>query len=160
MPSSPNPRRTALALVALAAAAALPVIWWINARTARPAHTAAEPTALPLCPASPNCACSQDPSPDHAIAPLTLPESIPTAQILPHVIEHVSRLPGTRVVRATDRYAHVEFRTRLLRFVDDVEFLLEPGSRTVHVRSASRLGYSDLGTNRRRIESLRQSLAR
>jgi uncharacterized protein (DUF1499 family) len=42
-----------------------------------------------------------------------------------------------------------------LRFVDDVEFLLVPAERVIHVRSASRVGYSDLGTNRKRVEALR-----
>jgi len=53
-----------------------------------------------------------------------------------------------------DTYWHVEFRSRVFRFVDDVEFLFDPADRQIHVRSASRVGYSDLGVNRRRIEKI------
>ena len=55
------------------------------------------------------------------------------------------------------RSLRVELRTRL--FVDDAEFLLDRSNRMIHVRSASRLGYSDLGTNRRRIEELRSQFS-
>lgn len=59
----------------------------------------------------------------------------------------------------TERYLHAEARTRLLRFVDDVEFHLRPADGEIAMRSASRLGYSDLGANRRRLERLRAALA-
>jgi len=54
-----------------------------------------------------------------------------------------------------EAYWHVEFRSRVFRFVDDVEFLFGPAGRQIHVRSASRVGYSDFGANRRRIEEIR-----
>ena len=54
-------------------------------------------------------------------------------------------------------YLHVEFTTALLRFVDDVEFLLDPDKKLIHYRSASRIGRSDLGTNRRRMEMIRRA---
>ena len=56
---------------------------------------------------------------------------------------------------AEERYIHTEFTSAFFRFVDDVEFLLDDGTRTIHVRSASRVGYSDFGVNRRRVEELR-----
>lgn len=154
-------RRSVLLAFGLGAAAALPLMWAINARTRRPEHTrsGADPASLPACPASPNCVCSQDPDPGHAIEALTVPAHVPESAAFDHAVERILRLPGARLVRRSDRYAHVEFRTRVLRFVDDVELLAVPGTRTIHVRSASRLGYSDLGTNRRRIEGLRRLLA-
>jgi uncharacterized protein (DUF1499 family) len=58
-------------------------------------------------------------------------------------------------VKETESYWHVEFRSRIFRFVDDVEFLFDRDSKVIHVRSASRVGYSDLGVNRARVEKIR-----
>ena len=71
----------------------------------------------------------------------------------------VSRLPGSTVVKATDRYLHVTFKSRLFRFVDDLELKLDPQSGAIAIRSASLTGHFDLGVNRRRVESLRKQLA-
>ncbi len=54
-----------------------------------------------------------------------------------------------------DAYWHIEFRSRLFRFVDDVEFLFDLAGKQIHVRSASRVGRSDLGVNRTRVEKIR-----
>ena len=59
----------------------------------------------------------------------------------------------------TSDYLYAEYASRLLGFVDDVEFYLPAGAQIIHVRSASRLGYSDLGVNRKRIEAVRARLA-
>lgn len=61
---------------------------------------------------------------------------------------------ATIVTRKPD-YLHVEFRSPFFGFVDDVEFLADEAANVIHVRSASRIGYSDGGTNRRRVEMLR-----
>jgi uncharacterized protein (DUF1499 family) len=61
----------------------------------------------------------------------------------------------TRLIREDAAYLHFEFTSLLLRFVDDVEFLFDDDTKTVHFRSASRIGYSDLGVNRRRMEEIR-----
>jgi uncharacterized protein (DUF1499 family) len=45
-----------------------------------------------------------------------------------------------------------------MRFVDDVEFLFDDTNKKIHVRSASRVGYSDMGVNRKRVEELRKLL--
>jgi uncharacterized protein (DUF1499 family) len=60
-----------------------------------------------------------------------------------------------RFVVEADTYWQLEFRSRLFRFVDDVEFLFDREHRLIHVRSASRVGHSDLGVNRRRVETIR-----
>ncbi len=156
MPSDPRTRLATLLLVTLGAAAVLPLCWFISSRTQPPEHTRTDPAMLPKCPDSPNCVCSQDPDRAHATEPLVVPDEVPEADALRHVLDRVSRLPGARVIRVGERYAHLEFRTRVLRFVDDVELLAEPGSRRVQVRSASRLGHSDLGANRRRVEAMRK----
>ena len=61
----------------------------------------------------------------------------------------------TRILTKEEDYIRVEYTSRLFRFVDDVEFYF-PEEPVIHVRSASRLGYSDLGANRRRVERIRE----
>ena len=67
----------------------------------------------------------------------------------------LTTLPRTKLVEEDEMYLHYEFTSLLLRFVDDVEFLFDDESKTVHFRSASRTGYSDLGVNRQRMEQVR-----
>jgi uncharacterized protein (DUF1499 family) len=69
----------------------------------------------------------------------------------------LSSRSDTRVVDSRADYLRVEFRTRL-GFVDDAEFLLDREARVIQVRSASRVGYSDLGKNRSRLEQIREAL--
>lgn len=61
------------------------------------------------------------------------------------------------MVEAGRDYLHVEFRSRFFGFVDDTEFALDEVAGVVHVRSAARLGHSDFGVNRRRVETIRES---
>ena len=110
---------------------------------------------LSPCPASPNCVGSQDPDEAHRIAPLPLAGS--TEQTRNRLLEVLASEPRTKVVEQRDDYLQVQFTSKVLRFVDDVEFLI--GTQEVHVRSASRLGYADFGVNRARIERLRQRLS-
>jgi len=96
---------------------------------------------------SPNCVSSQaDPSDrEHYIAPIR--GSIATAR------SAIESYPRTRVIRAEENYIYAEFRTRLLRYVDDVELYFD--GRVLQVRSCSRLGRRDFGVNRKRVEALR-----
>ncbi len=64
-------------------------------------------------------------------------------------------MPRTKLVEEDESYLHYEFTSLLLRFVDDVEFLFDDESKTIHFRSASRTGYGDLGVNRKRMEEIR-----
>jgi len=67
----------------------------------------------------------------------------------------VAAMPGAHVVESRPDYLYVEFTTRWLKFVDDAEFYLPPGSQRIELRSASRLGREDFGVNRARIEAIR-----
>jgi len=71
----------------------------------------------------------------------------------------IGTLPRTRLVEQDGLYLHYEFTSLLLRFVDDVEFLFDSETKTVHFRSASRVGYGDFGVNRRRMEDIRRLVA-
>ena len=67
--------------------------------------------------------------------------------------------PRVTIVTQTAEYLYAEYQTALLGFVDDVEFWFPPEDGIIHVRSASRLGSSDFGVNRQRIEEIRARLA-
>jgi uncharacterized protein (DUF1499 family) len=104
------------------------------------------------CKRSPNCVSSQaDPADtEHYIAPIAYPGSIADLR------KALATLPLATVVREEASYLYAEFRTPVLRFVDDVEFYKEGD--VLHVRSASRLGRRDFHANRRRVEQLRAFL--
>jgi uncharacterized protein (DUF1499 family) len=106
---------------------------------------------LSACPSSPNCVCSEGPDP--SVQPFAF-EGDPDAAFT-SLLELLRDETRVELVTAQPDYAHAVFRTPVLRFRDDVELRLDRAAHRIHVRSASRLGYSDLGTNRRRIESLR-----
>lgn len=69
----------------------------------------------------------------------------------------VATLPRTSIITRTNGYLYVQCTTLLLRFTDDVEFVLDAANSVIHVRSASRLGRKDFGVNRKRIEAIRAS---
>jgi uncharacterized protein (DUF1499 family) len=75
------------------------------------------------------------------------------------IVACLSDQPRVEVVSRSATYVHAIARTRWLRFVDDVEFFVDDHAKLIHFRSASRLGYSDMGVNRRRMERLSQSIA-
>ncbi|WP_347280053.1 MULTISPECIES: DUF1499 domain-containing protein [unclassified Leptolyngbya] len=121
----------------------------------RPATLGVKDGKLAACPGSPNCVCSQSLEADaeHYVAPLTFTDSAPEA--IARLKSVITNLPRTEVIQQTENYLYAEFTTPLMGFVDDVEFFADAETGTLHVRSASRLGQSDLGLNRKRIEEIR-----
>jgi len=120
-----------------------------------PAH-AADSRRLPPCPESPNCVSSQAGDSAHYIAPLA---AAPDPELAWRRLKAaLGALPRLRVVEEDPDYLHAEATSRVFRFVDDVEFLLDRDGGLIHVRSASRTGYSDFGVNRRRVERIRRML--
>jgi uncharacterized protein (DUF1499 family) len=127
--------------------------------SARPPRSAAAPGRLAPCPSSPNCVCSTaDPDDaEHFVEPIAAHGSAEgTLRRIRDLIESDAR---ARIVESTDGSLHAVFTTPWLRFRDDVEFLVDPERDVVHVRSASRVGHSDLGANRARVERLRRRLS-
>jgi uncharacterized protein (DUF1499 family) len=84
--------------------------------------------------------------------------SVPPEQAWRTVRRVVSELPRTKIMDDTAEYLHAECRSRIFRFGDDLELHLRPGEGQIGVRSAARLGYSDFGVNRDRVETLRRTL--
>lgn len=122
-------------------------------RQPRPAPGLADGTLRP-CPPRPNCVSSEIGS-ARKVAPIALPAGDSMA-----VLESAVRaLPRTTIVARGDDYLHAECRTAAFGFVDDLELRIDRREGVVHVRSASRVGYSDRGENRRRVEGLRVLIA-
>ena len=91
------------------------------------------------------------------IEPLALRGSGPeTMMRLKAVVE---AMPGAKVVEVRGDYLYAQFTTRLMRYVDDTEFWVDPAAGVVQVRSASRLGEKDFNVNRERVEAIRSRLA-
>jgi uncharacterized protein (DUF1499 family) len=108
---------------------------------------------LGSCPSSPNCVSTEAQDKGHAIAPFRYRKS--RAEAKEALKEIIRSLPRMQLVEEDETYLHYEVTSLLLRFVDDVEFLFEDETKTIHFRSASRTGYGDLGVNRKRMEQLR-----
>jgi len=155
--------RRALAIVAavLAAAVALALGGWAMGLFAGnpPSNLGVNDGRLAPCPRSPNCVASQGDPADatHYVAPIGFKGDARAAWRA--LRETVAASERVKIVSEQDGYLHAEFATKVVGFVDDVELLLDPPARVIHVRSASRLGRRDFGVNRARIEALRARLA-
>ena len=123
---------------------------------ARPAAGGLIDGRLAPCPSTPNCVCSADPSAPAHVEPWRPRENPVVA--LAAIRDWMATQPGLRVVTSRERYLHVVATTPLLRFQDDVELAVDPTGERIDIRSASRLGYGDLGANRRRVARLRAGL--
>jgi uncharacterized protein (DUF1499 family) len=117
----------------------------------RPSNLGIQDGRLANCPDTPNCVNSQSTEPGSQIAALKFLGDNTIAQIKAAVLAQ----PGSAVISETENYLYAEFTSSLMGFVDDVEFYIDRNNQTVQVRSASRLGESDLGVNRQRIEAIR-----
>ena len=122
----------------------------------RPTNLGVKDGRLAPCKQSPNCVSSQADAADreHYIAPIAFRG--PMAD-LRRAVESMER---ASVIKVERDYLYAEYRTRLLRYVDDVELYYDQQQGVVHVRSASRLGRRDFGVNRKRVEALRRAIAR
>ncbi len=104
------------------------------------------------CPDSPNCVSTAATDESHRIESLRFESDSVAAMVkLRQVIE---QMPRTRIVDATDHYLHAEATSQLWGYIDDLEVWIDEAGGKIHLRSASRTGYSDLGVNRGRIEAL------
>jgi uncharacterized protein (DUF1499 family) len=123
----------------------------------RPTNIGVTDGKLLACPDSPNCVSSQSTDAEHKIAPLTYTGD--PAKALADLKAVIENMPRTKIITAEGNYIYAEFTSKLMGYVDDVEFYLNADKNIIEVRSASRLGKSDLGVNRDRIESIRAQLA-
>jgi uncharacterized protein (DUF1499 family) len=152
------PARRAL-LVALASwpGAAMAALFGSLFAGTPPADLGARDGRLAPCPAKPNCVSSQSADETHRIAPFPLRG--PPLSSMAALARIVAAQPGATIVVQRDDYLYATFATALMGFVDDVEFVVDAPRGLIDVRSASRLGYGDLGVNRKRVEALRAAYA-
>jgi len=109
---------------------------------------------LAPCPKSPNCVSTQVSDKKHIIKPLKYNSTLKEAKL--NILDIIESLKRTKIINETENYIHVEFRTRTFKFVDDVEFYFDDTEKIIHFRSASRVGWSDMGVNRKRMEKIRK----
>jgi uncharacterized protein (DUF1499 family) len=149
--------RIVLAAVGLVAVSVLALVIVQNMFTTKPANLGIREGRLAPCPASPNCVSTVAGDPAHQIEPI--PWGGTPEEALQAIRAALAKMPRTIVVTAEGNYLHAEARSFLFRFVDDVELLVDPEQKLIHFRSASRVGYSDLGANRARMERFRKFFA-
>ena len=122
---------------------------------------------LASCPGTPNCVSSDpdDPNPSRSLPPI--PFDGAAAAAIDRMSTVLAEMPGCRIVQREPRRLRCEFRSRIFRFVDDVELVAVPhspetgsGGGILHFRSASRLGRWDVGANRRRMDRIRHLFER
>jgi uncharacterized protein (DUF1499 family) len=122
----------------------------------RPTALGVTSSGLAPCPDSPNCVSSYAKDEAHRTAPFVL--NAPAEVAWSALLEEVNGLHRSKVIQEGPNYLHVECTSALFRYVDDLELQLRPREMVIAVRSASRVGRSDLGVNRKRVEELRAAL--
>jgi uncharacterized protein (DUF1499 family) len=119
----------------------------------RPKNPGVVDGRLAPCPKSPNCVSSRSDDKGHYIAPILYDGTLNEAR--EKLIAVIQSMKRSRIVTVEGTYIHAEFTSAVFRFVDDVEFYLDDSEKAIHMRSASRVGKSDLGVNRKRMEKVR-----
>ena len=119
----------------------------------RPADLGIKDGRLAACPSTPNCVSSDAADSAHAIAAFQL--VAPPADAWRTLRAALDSLPRTKIIIVSDDYLHAECSSAVFGFVDDLELHLRPLQNSIAVRSAARLGHSDFGVNRKRVENLR-----
>lgn len=108
---------------------------------------------LSPCPNSPNCVSTQAGDSRHRIQAFPFSGTVTKAK--EKLLQVIESFPRTQIVFNEGNYLHIIFTSSIFRFKDDVEFYFDEGHQRVEFRSASRVGYSDLGANRKRMEKIR-----
>jgi len=109
---------------------------------------------LAPCPQTPNCVSSETSDAHHYIKPIAYEGTVEKAK--GRLRQTLLSIPRTQIVGEESTYMHAECTSWLFRFTDDVEFVFDDTQKVIQMRSASRVGYSDLGANRKRVETIRR----
>lgn len=123
---------------------------------ARPTNLGVQNGRLAACPDKPNCVSTQAAKESHRIAPLAFDSEM--TEMESAVRDTLVGLPRTKIITDQDGYFHAECTSLICRYVDDLEVWIDGEARLVHARSASRVGHSDLGVNRKRVEKLFEAI--
>ena len=117
----------------------------------RPDNLGVNDGRLAKCPESPNCVSTQAERESQKIAPLTMEKSL--TEVTTVARDAILGMPRAKFVVQEPEYYHVECTSLICRYVDDLEIWIDEPNKLIHARSASRLGYSDMGVNRKRVEA-------
>jgi len=110
---------------------------------------------LSKCPNKPNCVCSEyKDDANHYIDPISIPQNITLDTFL--LLKNVIQDMGGNVLIENDNYLAATFTSAIFKFVDDLEIRIDSAQKAIHIRSASRVGYSDMGVNKKRTELLKK----
>jgi len=136
---------------------ALSIIFLVSCSSERPGHlglkTDGEDQSLHPCPDKPNCVSSfSEESSDAYTKPIKVEGEITSAH--DNLVKIISSMDGAKIVTNEPNYLHAEYTSGLFKFVDDLE-LYFPSEGPIHIKSASRLGHSDLGVNSKRVEKIK-----
>ncbi len=142
----------------------LVAVIWIGARIAfpnsptifagtQPDNLGITSGQLAACPNTPNCISSQSKDPDHYIEPIAYQGSATDA--IDRLKSAIATQERSKIIQENNNYLRAEFTSRWMGFVDDLELFVDENAKLIHLRSASRLGESDLGVNRQRLETIK-----
>ncbi|MEO5764226.1 MAG: DUF1499 domain-containing protein [Casimicrobiaceae bacterium] len=150
-------RSTALAFLAILPETAMAALFGNLFSGAAPSTLGLRDGTLAPCPDRPNCVSSRQHDASHAVEPFAYTGDATAA--MARLAAQIETQEGASIVTQRADYLHAEYRSRIMGFVDDLELQADAAAHVIHVRSASRVGYGDLGVNRARVEALRAALA-
>ena len=107
------------------------------------------------CPETPNCVSTQSTDEQHKIEPIIY--ELTQEEAIAKIVGIINSMKRIIIITQTEDYVHAEFKSKLFKFVDDVEFYFDDDEKIIHFKSASRVGRSDLGVNRKRMEDIRKN---
>ena len=132
-------------------------LYFLSLTATKPDNLGVVDGQLAQCPESPNCVSTQSTDSEKTMAAIAIIDN--GAQTLSKIKSSISsNCPNAKLITESDSYLHYEFTSLLFRFVDDVEFFADDEEQVVHFRSASRVGHSDLGANKKRMSKICESL--
>jgi len=111
---------------------------------------------LKPCPKSPNCVSTQTQQKSKKMDPI--PFELDPKEVKKVIKSVVENLPNTHLENESINYLHYTFKSKMFRFTDDVEFLIDAEQKLIHFRSASRTGYSDMGVNKKRMTEIKKAI--
>jgi uncharacterized protein (DUF1499 family) len=127
-------------------------MYFLNFSAKRPANLGVKNGRFAPLAEMPNGVSTQSSKPDQQMDPIPFTGS--NSKEMQRIVAAVTSMPGSKIVEQDSHYLRAEFTSRIFRFVDDVEFFIDDKEKVIQFRSASRIGYSDMGVNRRRMNLL------
>jgi len=132
-------------------------LYFLSLTAAQPDNLGVVDGQLAQCLESPNCVSTQSNDSEKTMPAIAIVDG--GHQTLSKIKSAISsNYPKAKLISESDSYLHYEFTSLLFRFVDDVEFYADDSKQVVHFRSASRVGHSDMGANKKRMSKICESL--